>query len=127
MADKYYGNFKKAAETNSEVDWDLASQEVEAVRKALDPNPLENVKDISGLLIDSCVKVQTTEEPDRQYVKKIVKAMLVKAIPDFTKPVASYYSNVNDLEGLKSLIRWHLNRFKADKEGAVSSVFIPEN
>ena len=99
-ATRYYGNFATAMETNAEKDWEYAVNEIEALKKSL-KDPVSNVKEAGMLLYDSLTR---DAAGSRSIIaRKVIKSMLVMAIPDFKRAAENYYSTLKDLREVASL------------------------
>jgi hypothetical protein len=103
MADRYYGNFIKAAETNKEGDWKFALVELEGLRKASQPTGIGNMRDVISMLYDAFTG--DIEEYQKKIIRKILITLLAVALPNPKKAVDGYHARLEELHELRSLAR----------------------
>jgi hypothetical protein len=103
LADRYYGNFIKAAETNKESDWKFALGELEGLQKASQPTGIENMKDVVSMLHDSFTG--DIEEYNKKLIRKILITLLAVALPNPRDAVDDYYARSEELKELQALAR----------------------
>lgn len=95
LADKYYGGYAKAMESNDEADWKSVQSEVELLQESSIP-AIRN-REISKLLEEGFTKV-TPEET----AKVAARGLLAMTIIKFQGLAESYHSNLKELEELKA-------------------------
>jgi hypothetical protein len=103
LADRYYGNFIKAAETHKESDWKFALVELEGLRKASQPTGIGNMRDVVSMLYDAFTG--DIEEYHKKIIRKILTTLLALALPNPKKAVDGYYARSEELKELRSLAR----------------------
>jgi hypothetical protein len=103
LADRYYGNFIKAAETNKEGDWKFALVEREGLRKASQPTGIGNIGDVVSMLYDAFTG--DIEAYHEKIIRKILITLLAVALPNPKKAVDGYYARSAELKELRSLAR----------------------
>jgi hypothetical protein len=101
LADRYYGNFIKAAETNKESDWKFALGELEGLRKASQPTGIGNMRDVVSMLHDSFTG--DIEEYHKKLIRKILITLLAVALPNPREAVDDYYARSEELKELQAL------------------------
>ena len=101
LADRYYGNFIKAAETNSESDWKFATDEFRVFINNARPANVNNIQEATAFLYDIVTK--NKEGLDKKVARKVVTITLAISAPDFRKAVDAYYTNLNTLKELQQL------------------------
>lgn len=105
LANRYYGNFAKAIETNNEKDWEFAINELDSLQKTL-KSPISNIKDVSSLLYDAFTK--DVEGSKITIARKIVTITLAISIPNFRRAAEHYYLTLKELKEAESLANINL-------------------
>lgn len=100
FADRYYGNFIKAIETNKDSDWEFAINEFNSLRKEVG-----NTRDSNRTLYDFFGEAGNIEK----IANKFVTISLSIFMPNFKKAADTYYLNLNNLSELISLAQTKLN------------------
>ena len=103
LADRYYGNLIRAAETNKESDWKFALGELESLRKASQPTGMVLIRDLASMLYDAFTG--DIEEYHKKLIRKILITLLAVALPNPKRTVDGYYARSKELRELKSLAR----------------------
>jgi len=103
LADRYYGNFIKAAETNKEGDWKFALVELEGLRKASQPTGIGNMRDVVSMLYDTFTG--DIEEYQKKIIRKILITLLDAGLLNPKKVVDGYYARSAELHELRSVAR----------------------
>lgn len=103
LADRYYGNFIKAAETNKEGDWKFALVELEGLRKASQPTGIGNMRDVVSMLYDAFTG--DIEEYQKKIIRKILITLLAAGLLNPKKVVDGYYARSAELHELRSVAR----------------------
>lgn len=102
LADKYYGVFIKAAETNNEDDWQTITAENEELQKEVQiSNIEESLRDIGNIIKNR------PEDINEKLASQFAKYTLVLSSGNlliFRKMVDNYYSTLKELKELKSLV-----------------------
>jgi hypothetical protein len=103
LADRYYGNFIKAAQTNKESDWEFAANEFNSFTKdALKKTTI--VKDAGSMFL-SAFK-EDIDQLNQKLAKTIVSLTLsISLVPNFKGIVENYYSTLEELKEVKSLAK----------------------
>lgn len=94
LADRYYGNFAKAMETNNDKDWEFATEEFAALKK----DSKNTISNISGMIYEFLTKGQKVAS-----AKILAKQMLAIAMPDFKRAGREYYLALEELREIESL------------------------
>lgn len=100
IAEYYYGNFIRAAESNRDTDWELAMTEMENLNNEIQPNIVKDAVEIGVLVYDTFTG--RMEEFNKNVAERIVKLMLAISFPNFRKITKQYYSAMAELDDLET-------------------------
>jgi hypothetical protein len=101
-ADRYYGNYAIAVETDDEGDWDFAKTELETLIKT-QKGAFTNIKDISSLFYNAFTG--NIEGSSNIIARKIISLLLATVLPNFRKAAEHYYGSLKELREIKSLAK----------------------
>ena len=100
LADKYYGNFIKAAQTGADKDWESAVSEYAQLVKDVKPPEIEDDIDLSIFMHKELGKI---EEYNKKDPKLITVTILSAQLPYYRTAAEHYRENCKELKKIKSL------------------------
>ena len=100
LADKYYGNYIKAATTDANNDWELAAREYRELLNTTKPTGIEDEIDFSVFVHNAFGKVEDYSKKDP---KAIVVTILSTQLPSCKVVVDRYRENCKGLKKIKAL------------------------
>lgn len=105
LADRYYGNFIKAAQTGNKEDLNFALEEVASIKKeAQYQGTDEEIFDAVSMLQDAVTgKIEQFNE--KVACKIVIKMLATSSLPYFKKVLDEHSSSLNELKELKLLAK----------------------
>jgi len=105
LADRYYGNFIKAAQTGNKEDLSFALEEAENIKRdAQFQGTDEEIFDAVGMLQDAVTgKIEQFNEKVAH--KIVIKMLATRPLSSFKKVLDEYNSSLNELKELKLLAK----------------------
>lgn len=102
IADRYYGNFIKAAQTNKEGDWEFALTDSSALTKYKQKDDIATIEELFNIFYE--VYKDNKEEAYKRFVNIYVMKTLAIMLPDFKRVLENHYNPaMKELESLKLL------------------------